>query len=94
MSDHTTADDASRYRTKEEVEAWKAKDPILRLERYMEKKGLWTPVYQKEAAARAMAAADEAVKQAESLDRPDPHDMFNYTYGSLTQRQKKEMKDF
>jgi pyruvate dehydrogenase E1 component alpha subunit len=94
MSDHTTADDASRYRTKEEVEAWKSKDPILRLERYMEKKGLWTPDYQKEAAARAMAATDEAVKQEESLDRPDPRDMFNYTYGNLTQRQKREMKDF
>jgi TPP-dependent pyruvate/acetoin dehydrogenase alpha subunit len=60
----------------------------------MEKKGLWTPEYQKEVAARAMAAADEAVKQEESLDRPDPRDMFTYTYGSLTQRQKREMKDF
>lgn len=94
MSDHTTADDASRYRSKEEVEAWRSKDPILRLERYMEKKGLWTQEYQKEVAGRAKTAADEAVKQAESLDRPDPRDMFNYTYGSLTQRQKKEIKDF
>jgi pyruvate dehydrogenase E1 component alpha subunit len=94
MADHTTADDASRYRTKEEVAAWKAKDPILRLERYMEKKGLWTGEYQKEVAARATAAADEAEKQAESLDRPDPRDMFTYTYSALTQRQKAEIKDF
>ncbi len=94
MSDHTTADDASRYRTKEEVEVWKAKDPILRLERYMEKKGLWNSGYQKEVAEKAKAAADEAVRQAESLDKPNPNDMFTFTYGSLTQRQKKQMGDF
>ena len=48
MSDHTTADDAGRYRSNEEVDAWKAKDPILRLKLFMEKKGLWTEKYQKE----------------------------------------------
>ena len=46
MSDHTTADDAARYRLKEEVEAWKAKDPLLRLKLFMEKKGLWNNQYQ------------------------------------------------
>ena len=47
MSDHTTADDATRYRTKEEVEAWKPKDPLLRLKLFMEKNRLWTEKYQK-----------------------------------------------
>ncbi len=32
MCDHTTADDATRYRDKTEVELWRAKDPIARLE--------------------------------------------------------------
>ncbi|HTR44796.1 MAG TPA: thiamine pyrophosphate-dependent enzyme, partial [Thermodesulfovibrionales bacterium] len=94
MSDHTTADDASRYRSKEEVEAWKAKDPIVRVERYMEKKGIWNAEYQKEVAAKAKAAIDEAEKTAEAVERPDPRDMFTSTYGKLSARQQREIKDF
>ncbi len=94
MSDHTTADDASRYRTKEEVDLWKSRDPLLRLKLFMEKKDLWTEEYQKEAEAKARSAVDEAEKKAESVERPDPRDMFNYTYGKLTQRQQQELKDF
>ena len=94
MSDHTTADDASRYRTREEVDAWKARDPILRLKRYMEKRGLWTEQYQSEIESRAKSEVDEAEKQAEAVERPDPLDMFTYTYGNLTARQQRQMKDF
>lgn len=94
MSDHTTADDATRYRSKEEVEAWKAKDPILRLKLFMEKRGQWTEEYQKEVDEKAKNKVDEAVKAEESIGRPDPKDMFIYTYEKLTQRQLRQMKDF
>ena len=94
MSDHTTADDASRYRSKEEVDLWRSKDPLLRLKLFMEKKGLWTEEYQKAVEAKAKAAVDEAEKKAEAVNRPDARDMFNYTYEKLTQRQQREMRDF
>jgi pyruvate dehydrogenase E1 component alpha subunit len=94
MSDHTTADDASRYRNKEEVEAWKAKDPILRLRLYMEKSGVWTEQYQKEIEARSKAEVDAAEEKAESVPSPNPPDMFTHTYEKLTQRQRREIKDF
>lgn len=35
LSLHTTADDPTRYRDEEEVEAWKEKDPIPRLRNYL-----------------------------------------------------------
>ena len=94
MSDHTTADDATRYRLKEEVEAWKAKDPVLRLKLFMEKNGLWTEQYQKEVEEKSRDMIDEAVKKEEAIERPHPEDMFAYTYESLTQRQIREMRDF
>jgi pyruvate dehydrogenase E1 component alpha subunit len=94
MSDHTTADDATRYRKAEEKEEWMPRDPMLRLERYMAKKGLWTPEYQKEVAAKAKEAVDEAEKQAEALAPPEPKDLFTFTYSSLTQRQLSEQEDF
>ncbi len=93
MADHTTSDDASRYRRKEELETWKARDPILRLRLYLEKKSLWTEAYQKDVDARSKAAVDEAQHKAETATPPDPKDMFTYTSASLSQRQKRQMKE-
>ena len=93
MSDHTTADDATRYRTKEEVEVWKAKDPLLRMKLFMEKNGLWTEKYQKDVEEESRDAVSGAVKLAESIVPPRPEDMFTYTYENLTPRQKKQIGD-
>ena len=94
MADHTTSDDASRYRPKDEIEKWKARDPILRLKLYLEKKGLWNEAYQNEVEARSKAAVDESQKAAETAQPPEPSDMFTYTSTSLSQRQMKQLKDF
>lgn len=94
VADHTTADDASRYRQKEQTEIWKARDPILRLRLFMEKKGLWTDAYQKDLEGRSKEAVDKAVQTAESAGPPDPRDLFTYTYASLSQRQSRQLKDF
>ena len=37
---HTTSDDPSKYRTKDEEKSWDAKDPLLRLKKYMTQKGI------------------------------------------------------
>ena len=93
MTDHTTADDASRYRSKEEIEAWKPKDPVLRLKLFMEKKGLWTEQYQREIEDRAKEMVDEAVKMEEKIERPDPKDMLAFTCEKLSPRQMREMRE-
>ncbi len=94
MSDHTTADDASRYRKKEQVEAWKARDPILRLRLFMEKKGLWNQEYEKSVQTAAANMVDEAEKKAEAVERANPSDMLTFTFKTLTARQEKQMRDF
>lgn len=94
MSDHTTADDASRYRKKEEIEEWKPKDPILRLELFMEKKGMLTDDYKNKVKDEAKSEVDAAEKKAEEVEHPHPADMITFTYEKLSQRQKKEMGDF
>jgi pyruvate dehydrogenase E1 component alpha subunit len=93
IADHTTADDATRYRQKELTELWKARDPILRLRLFMEKKGIWTEQYQKDIDGQSKSAVDEAVKTAESAGPPDPRDLFTYTYSSISQRQARQLKD-
>ena len=38
---HTTSDDPSKYRSKEEELKWDATDPLLRLKKYIDSKGIW-----------------------------------------------------
>src|SRR3989344_1047169 len=66
MADHTTADDASRYRPKEELEKWKSKDPLLRLKLYMEKKGIWTQAYEDEIRKKLTELVDSEIKKEET----------------------------
>ncbi len=42
LCDHTTADDATRYRSKEEFAAAEKKEPIVRLRKYLEKIKAWS----------------------------------------------------
>jgi pyruvate dehydrogenase E1 component alpha subunit len=94
LSDHTTADDASRYRSREEVEQWKQKDPIERLHIYMEKTGLWSKTYDQEVRSRAKDRVEEAVRETENMPPPDPRDMFRFTFHELTAELREQMEGF
>jgi pyruvate dehydrogenase E1 component subunit alpha len=93
MADHTTADDAARYRSPDEVAVWRARDPILRLERYMTKRGLWSEGYGKEAKGRMTAAIDEAVQLMEAVPPPVAAEMFEHTVATLSPRQAGQLKE-
>ncbi len=80
LADHTTVDDASRYRTKEEHEAGVASDPLLRMRRYLTKAGRWDDEKEAEAQARAKRIGKEVVKVATEIEPPDPNGMFEHQY--------------
>lgn len=93
LDDHTTADDASRYRTTDEVKAWEKKEPLIRLRKFMEEKGLWSEDYEKEVSSKAQEKIDQEIKEFEEYGAPDPADIIKYTYGELTPRQVRELKE-
>ncbi len=93
MSHHTTADDWTRYRSKEEVEAWKKKDPIVRLERFMERKGILTEQEKDRIMGNAKTKIDDAIKAAEAQPPPDPKDIFKYIYAEMTENLKEQMEE-
>lgn len=95
LADHTTADDARRYRDPNEVEAWMAKDPIIRLRKYLEGKGLWNAELQAAHEEKSRAIVAEVIKTAEGIAKPSTDDIFDYTYAALTpnlEMQKKTMR--
>ena len=93
MCDHSTSDDASRYRSKEEVEAWAKKDPIERLEKYMNKKGLMNNDYKEKVLKQSQEIIEKAVTEFEKLTPPDPKDIFRYVFAEMTPQQKEEMQE-
>jgi pyruvate dehydrogenase E1 component alpha subunit len=94
LGDHTTADDASRYRSREEVEQWKKKDPIERLRLYMEKTGVWSKTYDHAVRSDAKDKVEEAVRETENMPPPDPRDMFRFMFHELTAELREQMEGF
>jgi pyruvate dehydrogenase E1 component alpha subunit/2-oxoisovalerate dehydrogenase E1 component alpha subunit len=78
---HSSSDDPTRYRSDEEVERWKARDPIARFERYLRRAGLLDD----EARDRLGREVDEevmaAIREVEDLP-PKPREvLFEDVYG-------------
>jgi pyruvate dehydrogenase E1 component alpha subunit len=93
MGDHTTSDDAKKYRSETEVAEWKKKDPILRLERYLLEKKLLTETSAKEVWNRCEIEVEAAVKKFESLEPPKPEEMFTSVYEEMTPELKRQMDE-
>lgn len=59
MGAHTTSDDPTRYRTREEEAAWEARDPIARLRAHLEAAGLADAAFLTEVDDAVAAEVDE-----------------------------------
>ncbi|QBJ97914.1 pyruvate dehydrogenase (acetyl-transferring) E1 component subunit alpha [Rhodococcus sp. ABRD24] len=82
MGPHTTADDPSRYRAAAEIEMWKARDPIDRLRRLLERERLFDDEFD----SRVRARADEVAARLRTgtLEAPDPgpEELFEHVYAA------------
>src|SRR2546421_2679984 len=76
---HTTADDPTKYRTAEEVEAWERKDPLTRFTAYLKKKRLLEEGLEDEVDKEIAAA----VQRFEALGAAEPLTMFEHVYAEL-----------
>ena len=92
MADHTTADDAGRYRSAGEVALWREKDPILRLERFLGSRGAWDAEKGGEVRARMTGIIDQAVQEMEAVPPPAPAELFDGALATLSPRQAAQRK--
>lgn len=96
MAVHTTADDPKRYRTEEEVDKWRERDPIVRYQKYLVDKGLLSEDkiagIEAEVLAEIQAAVDGAEEQMKALG--DPIDMFEHAYARMPAYLKEQKEAF
>lgn len=83
LGDHTTADDARRYRGKEEVEEAWAREPVKRLRAYLESKKVWDETKEEAWKAECDEWMDNEV-DAYLETRTQPVDaIFDYTFAEV-----------
>lgn len=70
MQGHSSSDDATRYRSAEEVEAWGRMDPIARFSTYLTQRGIWDAQKEEALVAELQADISAAIAQAEAADAP------------------------
>ncbi len=83
LSDHTTADDAGRYRSAEEVkEAW-ALEPLIRIRRFLIDSGVWDAAKERALLEECTLKVDAAVAEYLAKAKPATDAMFDHLFATL-----------
>jgi 2-oxoisovalerate dehydrogenase E1 component alpha subunit len=91
---HSTSDDPRAYRGAEEVESWRARDPILRLERYLAWKKLLGPKDTEGLRAEAREQVRRAVEEAEAFaPKPAMETLFEGVYAEPLWQQREQLDE-
>lgn len=96
---HSTSDDPSAYRPKEESSAWPLGDPVLRLKNHLIRKGAWSEERHKQAEAEILDTVIAAQKEAESYGtlhsggKPSVRDMFEGVYAEMPAHLRRQRQE-
>jgi pyruvate dehydrogenase E1 component alpha subunit len=84
MGPHTTSDDPTRYRPDDELEYWRARDPVSRYRAYLESAGVWTERLDERVAAKSARLRSELRQSV--IDDPDVDvaTVFDAVYHDIT----------
>ena len=87
---HSSADDDSRYRPREEVALWRGRDPLGRFRRFLEKRGLWDDAAEAAANAELEEEFTAAVKAAEEAGPIPLETMFEDVLAEMPERLRQQ----
>lgn len=83
LGDHTTVDDARRYRDDAEVsEAWQ-REPIARVRNFLVEAGVWHKPDEEALRARCSAEVDSAAEEFMAIEPPTTESMFDHVWAEM-----------
>ncbi len=94
MGPHSSSDDPTRYRSKEEVDTWAKRDPIERMRKYLELKGLWSKDAEEKLRAEFEDLLQATIKEVERSPPPPIETLFTDVFAELTPQLKEQMEAF
>jgi 2-oxoisovalerate dehydrogenase E1 component alpha subunit len=77
---HSSDDNDRRYRTAEEVEEWRQRDPLDRFKSYLLAQGILDEEADTALRTRIRAAVDQATEEAQRAAAPDADDLLRHVY--------------
>jgi pyruvate dehydrogenase E1 component alpha subunit len=95
LGDHTTADDATRYRSSEEVQARWKEEPVARLRAHLVSRKAWGKAEEEALSAQCQREIEAAVERYLAIPPRAPETMFDHLYAELPaayRRQRDELK--
>jgi pyruvate dehydrogenase E1 component alpha subunit len=84
MGAHTTADDPTRYVDSEELEGWKRRDPIARVQKYLAARDRWDEEIAAATEAEITAEIDATFEEAAATPPPPPEAIFDHIFAEPT----------
>ncbi|CPZ61433.1 Pyruvate dehydrogenase E1 component alpha subunit [Mycobacteroides abscessus] len=94
MGPHTTSDDPTKYRNAAELDEWRAKDPLARVEKYLESRGALSESEKHRIAALADEVAAQLRAGCLGTVEPTAADMFNHVYAEPHPLVSVERRDY
>ena len=94
MGAHTTSDDATRYRHSEEVEHWKLKDPLARVEAYLRRRGAVDESFFADVEREADELGVRMREGIKKLPDPDPTALFDRVFVEQTEELAQQRDEY
>ncbi|WP_204163427.1 pyruvate dehydrogenase (acetyl-transferring) E1 component subunit alpha [Nocardioides gilvus] len=94
MGAHTTTDDPTRYRLNADLEHWKLKDPIARLEVYLRRHGLVDDAFLADLKSEADALGHHLREGCKAMPDPPPTAIFDHVYAEETEELRAQREGF
>jgi 2-oxoisovalerate dehydrogenase E1 component alpha subunit len=93
LAAHSTSDDPSGYRSKEEEARWQLKDPILRFQRWLDAKGWYNEKSMNEYIEKSREAILSSLKKAEKVPVNPVKDIIEDVYDTPPWHLKKQLNE-
>jgi 2-oxoisovalerate dehydrogenase E1 component alpha subunit len=91
---HSTSDDPRAYRSADEVEPWKRKDPIARVRRFLEARGALDPAADRRLADELRELLQAALREAEAHPaKPPLESLFEEVYAEPLWQQREQAEE-
>jgi pyruvate dehydrogenase E1 component alpha subunit len=90
---HTTSDDPTIYRTKEEEQEWDKTDPLKRMKKYLDIKGIWKE-NEEQLIEKYRTEIDQQFAEAENFTPYQLDDVFRHMYVDMPDDLKKQKVEY
>ncbi|KAJ9508496.1 hypothetical protein QJQ45_012022 [Haematococcus lacustris] len=80
---HSTSDDSSRYRTADEMRAWRARDPVSRFRGWLQGRGWWDEMQEQALRVATRKEVMDALDAAAAVPKPPVSCLFTDVYKNM-----------